>query len=125
MTAGGPPGRVATHLVTIAARTLQATHRSRYQQEFTAELYGMPRSHQIRHALQVLALAWALRSALDRSSAPALGEAMQQPRNPLACRANLWHTWRTFKTDDGGRYRACAKCGKDLPDNYPGTYISM
>ena len=124
MTAGSPPSAVATHLVTMAARTLPATHRSRYRQEFIAEMYGLPRSHQIRHALQVLALAWALRSALDRRSAPSLGEAMRQPRVPLLCRANLRHTWRTFRTEDGGRYRACATCGKDLP-NDPRTYISM
>ena len=86
----------------------------------------MPRSRQLRHAAQVLALAWALRGALGQSSAsPGGEEAMQQPRIPLSCRANFWHTWRTFKTEDGGRYKACVKCGRDLPDNLPGTYLSM
>jgi hypothetical protein len=34
---------------------------------------------------------------------------------PLSCRLNLRHQWRTYFTEDGARYQACAKCGKDKP----------
>jgi hypothetical protein len=36
---------------------------------------------------------------------------------PLSCRLNLRHQWRRYFTEDGARYQACAKCGKEMsPD---------
>ena len=49
----------------LAARVLPTEQRQRYAMEFIAELYGMPRSQQIRHSAQVLAHAWALRAVLN------------------------------------------------------------
>jgi hypothetical protein len=34
---------------------------------------------------------------------------------PLSCRLNLRHQWRRYFTEDGARYQACAKCGKEMP----------
>ena len=31
----------------------------------------------------------------------------------VLCRARLWHDYRTVSNPDGGRYRACAICGKE------------
>ena len=41
---------------------------------------------------------------------------------PLTCRLNLWHSWRSFSTEDGARYSKCAKCGKEGPDRGSGAY---
>jgi len=30
----------------------------------------------------------------------------------LLCKMNLRHDWHIQTTDDGGRYRRCARCGK-------------
>jgi hypothetical protein len=112
------PSWIPLRLVGVAARTLPSVRRSRYTQEFTAELYGMPRSRQLRHAAQVLSRVWALRSALDKNTPATIGEeAMNHVRIiPLSCRLNLWHKWRRSTTDDGTRYSQCARCGKEGPD---------
>ena len=112
------PGRVSCRIVELAARTLPAAHRERYRREFTAELYFLPPSQQVRHASQVLSQAWALRAALDRPAPGTLGETAvkNHPARPLTCRLNLWHSWQVSRADDGTRYSRCAKCGKDKPD---------
>ncbi|WP_167525102.1 hypothetical protein [[Micrococcus luteus] ATCC 49442] len=30
----------------------------------------------------------------------------------LLCKKNVRHDWHVETTDDGGRYRQCARCGK-------------
>jgi hypothetical protein len=60
-----PPDIWCCRAVELAVRVLPAEHRQRYGLEFIAELYGMPRREQIRHSVQVLSHAWALRAALD------------------------------------------------------------
>jgi hypothetical protein len=42
-------------------------------------------------------------------------------RGPLSCRLNLRHQWTTVRTEDGGRYRRCRRCGKDETDLFGGT----
>jgi len=55
--------------VGFAARLLPTpADRRRYQAEFVAELYGLPRSAQLRHAAGVLSQTFALRAALGASS---------------------------------------------------------
>jgi hypothetical protein len=34
-------------------------------------------------------------------------------RRALLCRTHLHHLWRIYSTEDGNRYRACARCGKE------------
>ena len=43
------------------------------------------------------------------------------PAAPLTCRLNLWHSWRSSTTEDGSRYIACTKCGKEKPDRSSGA----
>lgn len=109
-----PPGFVPKLLVALASRVLPVgSTRSRYRQEFTAELYGMPLWHQTAHALQIMASSWSLRSAI--ASPEGKGENMLTivPRKPLLCVLNVRHHWEIQYTDDGNRYQRCARCGKD------------
>jgi hypothetical protein len=62
------PGRWCCRVVELAARILPAEHRQRYALEFVAELYGMPRRHQVTHSVLVLSHAWALRAAVADAS---------------------------------------------------------
>jgi hypothetical protein len=39
---------------------------------------------------------------------------------PLFCRLNLKHRWEMQSTTDGGRFRRCARCGKDKFDGTSG-----
>jgi hypothetical protein len=34
-------------------------------------------------------------------------------RKPVLCRFGIRHEWRTYSTEDGNRWQACARCGKD------------
>ena len=78
-------GRIAE----LAARILPVGQRQRYAREFIAELYGMPRSQQIRHSTQLLAHAWALRTVLTAgqpSDHPGRRHDRQEPTTaPCAC----------------------------------------
>ena len=71
-------GRIAE----LAARILPVEQRQRYAREFIAELYGMPRSQQIRHSTQLLAHAWALRTVLTAASPQTTQEGAMTARNP-------------------------------------------
>ena len=33
----------------------------------------------------------------------------------IRCRLLRWHHWQTYRTEDGGRYKACTVCHKDHP----------
>jgi|1186.fasta_scaffold63675_2 hypothetical protein len=100
--------------VQCAARLLPTpADRRRYQAEFVAELYGMPAGAQLRHATGVLAQVHALRTSLGSTDRlpVVLGPPAPASRRFL-CRYLRWHNWRTFRTDDGARYSACAVCGR-------------
>jgi len=111
------PVRVPRQIVELAARTLPASHRERYRREFNAELHFVPRADQLRYATRVLTWAWSLRLALTEPAPDAIGESTMKKvsTRPLSCRLNLRHQWRRYFTEDGARYLACAKCGKELP----------
>ena len=49
------------HALQAATRVLPGATRDRYRQEFVAELYGLARTRQLRHAAGVLSRSWALR----------------------------------------------------------------
>src|SRR5690349_16227034 len=112
-----PPVVGARFLVERAAARLPTpADRRRYQAEFVAELYGEPTLVQLRRALGVLSRTGALRAALRDARAPLLSQRRQQPLGRrLRCRVVRWHSWAGFSTDDGGRYSACAVCGKERP----------
>ena len=111
------PARVPHQIVDLAVRTLPAAHRERYRREFTAELHFIPRANQLRYATKVLSRTWSLRQALTEPAPDAIGESTMKKvaTRPLSCRLHLWHQWRRHFTEDGARYKACAKCGKELP----------
>jgi hypothetical protein len=111
------PGVWPSRVVRLAARMLPAgAVRERYRAEFLAELYGMSHPRQARHSLRVLLCVWALRMAVTSQGPVAAEEAgmkINVQRRPILCRLNLHHTWVMRSTEDGGRYRQCARCGKD------------
>src|SRR5215468_4634978 len=58
-------GYLPRHTVQVATRVLPGATRDRYRQEFLAELYGLGRTRQLRHAFGVLSRSWALRAAIS------------------------------------------------------------
>jgi hypothetical protein len=117
-----PPGSLCCRTVELAVRLLPAEHRARYGLEFIAELYGMPKAQQRRHAARVLTSAWALRTALSEAVPGANGERAMiiNTAKPLTCRLNLHHRWRWQSTEDGDRFEQCEKCGKDRSEKVGG-----
>ena len=117
-----PPGSLCCRTVELAVRVLPADHRQRYGLEFIAELYGMPKAQQRRHAARVLTSAWALRAALSEAAPGANGEIAVTTKTdkPLTCRLNLHHRWRWLSTEDGDRFERCEKCGKDRSEKVGG-----
>ena len=110
-------------VVELAARMLPAEQRQRYALEFIAELYGMPRSQQARHATQVLASAWALRTALSAADRTTAQEETMTPttRRPLLCLLRI-HRWHWASVEDGGRYQGCLRCSQDKTESAAGTF---
>ena len=100
-------------LVELATLMLPAQQRQRYAREFVAELYGMPRSHQFRHSLSVLACSWALRTALQTSTATSPKESLMTTtatRRPWACRLGR-HRWDDRQNPETAeRYEICVRC---------------
>ena len=117
-------------VVELAARLLQAEQRQRYAMEFIAELYGMPRSQQVRHSIQVLTHAWGLRTVLTATSAdhPQEGSMTLANRRPFRCLLRI-HRWHWVSTEDGERYECCLRCGRDRTDRslplHPRSIIGM
>jgi hypothetical protein len=86
--------------VEAAAHVLPPENRERYALEFIAELYDMPLSQQIRHSAQLLAHAWALRTALAQSGHPHKEQTMTLTTGrPLACRLGR-HRWHWVSNED-------------------------
>jgi hypothetical protein len=110
-------------LVKLATRVLPAEQRQRYALEFIAELYGMPRAQQLRHSTQVLARAWALRTALSAASPNTTqeGAMTRTTRRPLPCVLRI-HRWHWADADNGGRYQCCLRCGLDKTESVAGTF---
>lgn len=114
------PGRWTRGVVGMAVRLLPAGQvRERYRREFVAEMYGMASVQRTTHALQILRSIFALRTALVGYQQPLLEEATMT--KPLGCRLHLHHVWERRSTQDGSRYRQCARCGKDKYDGPTGS----
>jgi hypothetical protein len=62
------------HTVQAATRVLRGSTRDRYRQEFLAELYGLGRTRQLRHAAGVLSRCWTLRAAINTPSEAAAAD---------------------------------------------------
>jgi hypothetical protein len=61
-------GFLPRHIVRVAIRVVPVASRGRYRQEFLAELHGLTRTRQLRHAFGMLSRSWALRAALNTPS---------------------------------------------------------
>jgi hypothetical protein len=112
------PAAVASRIVHLAVHRLPPGDiRTRYEREFTAELYGMTLGRQLRLAMGMLATSGALRQALHDQAPTTLETAMTRTRStkPWGCRLHLHHHWETRTTEDGSRYVACARCDKEGP----------
>jgi hypothetical protein len=110
------PAAWPSRVVRLAARALPVgAARDRYRAEFLAELWGMDRSRQVRHALGLVTHVWSLRAAVTSQGLVPPEEPRMKTavRKPLLCRLNLHHTWVRHRTEDGSSYRQCARCGKD------------
>jgi uncharacterized protein (DUF2249 family) len=119
-----PAGKWCCRTVELAARVLPTEYRHRYALEFVAELYGMSRLQQRKHAAQVLSRSWALRAALTEVAPGRQGEALMNDvkKRPLLCWLNVNHRYRWASTEDGDRYLRCTRCGKDCtPRDYRNT----
>lgn len=105
-------------LITLACRVLSGGDmRRRYQEEFRAELYGMPRLRQTGHALRVVGSSLSLRRA-TRDPARGRRRVFTILRSkPLLCLLNLHHYWQWQSTPDGERLERCALCDKDRTEN--------
>jgi hypothetical protein len=104
-------------MVRLAARALpKGAVRDRYRAEFLAELYGLRRWQQTRDAIGVLSCALALRTAVTSQQHLSGGldnMTSKTKTRPLLCRLNLHHEWKRRTTEDGARFRQCARCRKD------------
>ena len=101
---------------------LPAEQRHRYALEFISELYGMPRSQQIRHSVHVLSQAWALRAALAETGAAPTHEktmTVKTTNRPFRCLLSH-HLWRWASTEDGDRFEHCVRCGRDRTEKVGG-----
>jgi hypothetical protein len=108
------PAFLPAIVVALACRVLPGgSCRSRYRQEFTAELYGMPLGRQTTHALQIAASSWSLRSAVAHPHGKGRNMLTIVRSKPLLCLLNVRHHWHQEITEDGTRFQRCTKCGKD------------
>jgi len=98
-------------VLAVALRLLPAWARDRYAAEVGAELMDLPRRRRLGHVARFVVVAWPLRIAVLRAAAARRGH----PEPPRHCLLGLWHRWVVLRTDDGQRYRACARCGLDDP----------
>ncbi|MFP5369360.1 MAG: hypothetical protein ACLGI3_01220 [Actinomycetes bacterium] len=106
--------------VALATAALHPADRQRYRAEFLAELHALPPAAQLRYTAGVLVQTFALRAALGL--APTYAEeaamALTTSRFSWRCAVLRWHRWVGRSTEDGVRYQACARCGRE-PDDYP------
>ena len=116
--------------VDLAVRALpELDDRLRYRAEFLADLYDLTPAAQLRYVAGVLSQTFALRAALGASPTRAEEDAMTltTKRFSWRCRVLRLHTWGTHSAEDGGRYLACRRCGKEKgaaswgPDNTIGA----
>jgi hypothetical protein len=118
------PNPWASRAIRLAVRVLpEGLARDRYRHEFLAELYGMSRPRQLRHAINLLIGSFALRAAVDRERQPSSLELVLPvtARKPLLCRLNLHHKWIRLSDseDEGEDYLQCRGCGRVREFNTP------
>ena len=121
--AGASPLPLARAGVGLAVRVLpELDHRLRYRAEFLAELHDLTLAGQLRYTVGVLSQTFALRAALVSTPSSVEEDAMTLTRTPFywRCRVLHVHHWVLRSTEDGSRYNACSRCGRDRGDSSPG-----
>src|SRR5688572_22172704 len=107
--------------VVLAVRVLPALDdRLRYRAEFLADLHSLPPVGQLRYAAGVLSQTFALRAALGSTPSRAEEDVMTITRTRTfywRCRVLRRHHWVQRSTEDGSRYHACSRCGRDRGDS--------
>jgi hypothetical protein len=111
----GRPSVLARAGVALATRLLPTgTARTRYRDEFLAELHDLTPTAQLRHIAALLLRGPALRAALE-DAVDTMGARVPFWR----CRVFRWHDFVRRSNPDGGLYQACRRCGRDRG---PGGY---
>ena len=121
--AGASPLPLARAGVGMAVRWLpELDDRLRYRAEFLAELHDLSPTGQLRYTAGVISQTFALRAALGSSPSRVEEDAMTLTRTPFywRCRVLHVHHWVLRSTEDGSRYNACSRCGRDRGDSSPG-----
>jgi len=121
-------GALARAAVELAVRTLpDLDDRLRYRAEFAADLAVLGTGGRLRYAAGVLSQIFALRAALGTTPTHAEEDAMTASTTrrpfPFRCRVLGLHDWVSRSAEDGSRYVACRRCGKDKGEVYPGNTI--
>ena len=116
-----PAGFWPRRTVQAATWVLPGSTRERYRQEFVAELHGLDRTRQLRHAFRVFSRSGALRAAINTPSEATAADMEivfpRRRRRSLYCRL-IRHYWVDLSSEDGSsRYRECARCGKEANDS--------
>ena len=113
------PHAVARGGIGLAVRALPGLDdRLRYRAEFLAELHDLTPVGQLRYTAGVLSQTFALRAALGSTPSSVGEDAMTLTRTPFywRCRVLRTHHWVGRSTEDGSRYEACSRCGKERED---------
>jgi hypothetical protein len=117
MTGPRAPVPLARAAVGLAVRPLpELDDRLRYRAEFTADLATLPALSQLRYAAGVLSQTFALRAALDSEPTRSEEDAMTvttRRRFYWQCRLFGAHRWVSRSAEDGSRFVACSRCGKE------------
>ena len=125
MSAAGAPLGVARAGIGLAVRALpELDDRLRYRAEFLADLHDLPPTRQLGYAVGVLSQTFALRAALGASLTRAEEAAMTIPATRVPfwrCRVFRLHKRVSRSAEDGGRYLACAGCGRERDDSGYGS----
>jgi hypothetical protein len=99
--------------------------RLRYRAEFAADLAVLGSGAQLRYAAGVLSQTFTLRAALGSTPTRAEEAAMTAPtrrRFYWQCRLFGAHHYVSRSAEDGSRYLACRRCGKE-GDFHRGTMM--
>jgi hypothetical protein len=111
----GHPSVLARAGVALATRLLPTgTARTRYHDEFLAELHDLTPTAQLRHIAALLLRGPALRAALEDAV-----DTMSARVPFWRCRVFRWHDFVRRSNPDGGLYQVCRRCGRDRG---PGGY---
>ena len=101
--------RFAVGAMERATQGLPSEQRDRYHDELVAEMHALGRLAAWRYAVGVALSGPSMHAALtDGGPQPE-----HAARPPIGCRTNTHHVWKMYSAPDGGRYRACARCGKE------------